>query len=96
MKIDESICKDLGFDTIRQWLSKKSLCEVNKKNFLHLLPISNQTLINQSNLLTQELLNSLNRDEILPLYKLPNTKSFLLKLGVKGTQLDEYDSKIYL
>ena len=96
MKIAKAIYSDLGFNTIREWLAKQSQSEKNNNDFLHLSPISNQIELTQSHQFTEELLGGLHREEVLPIFHMTNTESWMEQLGISGSQLDGNNFKALL
>ncbi len=93
MKNNKAICssdfyKNVGFNTIRAWLKKHCLCTLNEVYFDELEPLSNIAEIKQSQLLSDELLSSFQRNSALPMETIPDITIIFSILEIRGAQLN--------
>ena len=87
----ERFLNDIGFNSIRDWLSKKSLCSTNKESFLNLSPHSNKDLIIDSFKGTQELLNGRRRSDTLPIREVSkNVDQAISLLNSKQSKMETF------
>ena len=66
MHIAHSVYNDVGFNTIRQWLADHTSSQRNIEKFLQLTPHAQTEIIIQSFALTQEIINGIDRKDVLP------------------------------
>ena len=82
--------KDVGFDIIRNWLTKHSKCELNKHAFQSLSPTTDKEWIQISQQRTQEIINGLIRKEMLYISETPAEIGDIIEnISLEGYALQE-------
>ena len=93
MKNDKAICssdfyENVGFNTIRSWLSGHCLCTINIDYFHEFAPLHSKAEIENSQLLTDELLSSFQKNSPIPLETIPDITEIFSIMEIAGTQLN--------
>ena len=93
IKISDTSLNDLGFDTIKKLLVEQSNSKKNKQYFSTLKPHFNITDLLTENKYTSEILVSLEKKNIIPNDKIPESSEWINLLKIPGSKLTNEDFK---
>lgn len=87
MKLAPNIARDLGFDTVKNWLKERTHSEQTVQEIARLFPSSDINIIRHRQTLANEIAAAFDRDESTPLREFPDITSWLPSLNIVNTRL---------